>query len=242
MMESASALRAQWSTCSRRRAHAAGDADAAGRTLWGKAAGQRRRHDWSYAEARDAAARFAGTLRAAGIRPGDRVAIICSNRIEFLEVMLGCAWLGAVAVPINVASRGPQLQHILSNCGARLLVIEAAHADNLAMLDADALAVEAIWMIGGACRLTLGKRGRVRCRAVARRIAAAPVEPGDLGLILYTSGTTGPSKGVCCPHAQYFWWARQHRRRCCKSATATCSAPACRCSTPTRSTPSTRRC
>ena len=91
---------------------------------------------WTYADARDAAARFAGALHAAGIGRGDRVAIICSNRIEFLEIVLGCAWLGAVAVPINVASRGPQLQHILSNCGARLLVIEAAYADNLALLDA----------------------------------------------------------------------------------------------------------
>jgi carnitine-CoA ligase len=80
----------------------------------------------SYAETRDAAARFAGSLREAGIKPGDRVAVICSNRIEFLEIVLGCSWLGAVAVPINVASRGPQLQHILSNCGARLLVMEAA--------------------------------------------------------------------------------------------------------------------
>src|SRR6266705_6104744 len=103
---------------------------------------------WTYADTCEAAARCAGTLRSAGIQPGDRVAIICSNRIEFLEIVLGCAWLGAIAVPINVASRGPQLQHILSNCGARLLVMETDHAGNLAMLDPGALALEAIWTIG----------------------------------------------------------------------------------------------
>ena len=37
-------------------------------------------------------------------------------------------------------------------------------------------------------------------------IAAAPVSPGDTLAIIYTSGTTGPSKGVMCPHAQYYWW------------------------------------
>ena len=163
---------------------------------------------WSYADARDAAARFAATLRDAGIKAGDRVAVICSNRIEFLEILFGCAWLGAVAVPINVASRGPQLQHILSNCGARLLVLEDVHADNLALLDASQLAVEAdladrrpkpISSFGNAAVTPMPRGGE--------RIAAAAVQPGDLGLILYTSGTTGPSKGVCCPHAQYFWWA-----------------------------------
>src|SRR5436190_18762999 len=51
---------------------------------------------WSYAEACDAAACFAATLRDAGIKAGDRVAVLCSNRIEFLEILLGCAWLGAV--------------------------------------------------------------------------------------------------------------------------------------------------
>src|SRR6266487_4556887 len=55
------------------------------------------RTTWTYAETYEAAARCAGTLRSAGIQPGDRGAIICSNRIEFLEIVLGCAWLGAAA-------------------------------------------------------------------------------------------------------------------------------------------------
>jgi crotonobetaine/carnitine-CoA ligase len=49
---------------------------------------------WTYAQARTVAARFAGTLSAAGIKPGDRVAVMCSNRAEFMQVYLGCAWLG----------------------------------------------------------------------------------------------------------------------------------------------------
>src|SRR5437016_2827354 len=54
---------------------------------------------WTYGETAAEAARVAGLLREAGIKPGDRVAIICGNRIEFLGVMLGCLWLGAVGVP-----------------------------------------------------------------------------------------------------------------------------------------------
>lgn len=166
-------------------------------------------HDttWTYADACEAAARFAGTMQFAGIQHGDRVAIICSNRIEFFEVVLGCAWLGAIAVPINVASRGPQLQHILSNCDARLLVMEAAYAENLTMLNPRELAIETIWLIGATADVRIGDIGSASLPRGGERIAAAPVQPGDLSLILYTSGTTGPSKGVCCPQAQYFWWA-----------------------------------
>jgi crotonobetaine/carnitine-CoA ligase len=162
---------------------------------------------WTYADTCEAAARCAGTLRSAGIQPGDRVAIICSNRIEFLEIVLGCAWLGAIAVPVNVASRGPQLQHILSNCAARLLVMEAAYAENLAFLHPPELAIEAIWLIDATTDVHIGDAVSISLPRGSEPIAAAPVRPGDPALILYTSGTTGPSKGVCCPQAQYFWWA-----------------------------------
>ena len=49
--------------------------------------------------------RWAALLAAHGVRRGDRVALMAGNRIEFLSVVLGCGWLGAVAVPINTASR-----------------------------------------------------------------------------------------------------------------------------------------
>jgi crotonobetaine/carnitine-CoA ligase len=57
----------------------------------------------TYRQALDLAARSASALANAGVAPGDRVALMCGNRLEFLAVYLGCAWLGAIAVPINIA-------------------------------------------------------------------------------------------------------------------------------------------
>src|SRR5882757_18318 len=55
---------------------------------------------WSFTEVPEVAARAAGRLRSAGIGAGDRVALMCSNRPEFIAILLGCGWLGAVLVPI----------------------------------------------------------------------------------------------------------------------------------------------
>src|SRR5579864_5202954 len=80
---------------------------------------------WTYAGAREIAARYAGILIGAGIAPGDRVALLCSNRPELLRLVLGCAWAGAASVPLNAAVRGFTLQHMLNNSGAKILAIEA---------------------------------------------------------------------------------------------------------------------
>src|SRR5262249_59001120 len=79
---------------------------------------------------------------------GDHVAVSCGNRAELLEVYLGCGWIGAVTVPINVASRGAQLAHILANSQAKLLVLQAEFADALNGLQADLPSLRAIWLIG----------------------------------------------------------------------------------------------
>jgi carnitine-CoA ligase len=154
----------------------------------------------SFAEAPEFAARSAARLREAGIRAGDRVALICGNRAEFIEILLGCGWLGAVLVPINVASRGAQLRHVLANSGARLLIVEKDLVGSLSHVDLPTLPVETLWLIGAP--------GDPHAMPALGSTTAepAPLGPGDPFAILYTSGTTGPSKGVICPHAQYFWW------------------------------------
>jgi crotonobetaine/carnitine-CoA ligase len=198
---------------------------------------------WTYAGARDIAARYAGVLIGAGIAPGDRVALLCGNRPELLRLVLGCAWAGAVSVPLNAAVRGFTLQHMLNNSGAKILAIEADLLPALDTIDLKALPLTRIWIIGEpaapprvsavsspakagdpvttALRITgfPAFAGNDRTASEGREAvaieplpppgddapAAAP-GPGDLFAILYTSGTTGLSKGVCCPHAQYFWW------------------------------------
>src|SRR5207244_11009790 len=81
---------------------------------------------WSFTEAAAIAAASAARLMRAGVQAGDRVALMCSNRPEFLEIYLGCAWMGAVTLPINTALRGIQLGHILRNSRPKLLAIEPA--------------------------------------------------------------------------------------------------------------------
>lgn len=146
----------------------------------------------SFAALRDAAAVQAGALAEAGVERGDRVVFLSENRLELLELWLGCAWLGAVLVPVNTALRGMQLEHVLANAAAKALAAEPHLLERLELVETRP---PLLWTIGE----TLPRRGDA--------LPAAPVRPGDAAAILYTSGTTGPSKGVVCPHAQWYWWA-----------------------------------
>ncbi|TDY15806.1 crotonobetaine/carnitine-CoA ligase [Paraburkholderia sp. BL6665CI2N2] len=164
---------------------------------------------WTGAEALDIAARRAGSLAAHGVGRGDRVALLCTNRSEFMEIVLGCAWLGAIAVPINTASRGLQLEHILRNSGARLVVAEGHLVDAVFALDPGVLPVESVWLIGETQSAAPAHGVRfVLLPPLGEPAAVAELADSDPFAILYTSGTSGLSKGVICTHAQFYWWGK----------------------------------
>jgi crotonobetaine/carnitine-CoA ligase len=153
---------------------------------------------WSYAETRARTRRAAAAFQQLGVRQGEHVVSWLPNGPDALLTWFGLNYLGAVYVPINTAYRGNLLAHVLANSDARLLV---AHADLAERLhDVDRAALEAIVPVGGAAPAVPGLRACDARLLHENRFELAPperpIEPWDTHAILYTSGTTGPSKGV----------------------------------------------
>jgi crotonobetaine/carnitine-CoA ligase len=159
----------------------------------------------SFREQRDLAASWAGRLAAEGLAAGDAIAIMSENRAEVLDLWLGAAWLGAVAVPVNTAARGSQLAHVLRDSGARIFVVAAEAVGALEHVDDDLPSLERIWVLDDGRDEWRG-RPLETIPGPADPLARRAVRPGDTTAILYTSGTTGPPKGVLCPQAQWYWW------------------------------------
>jgi crotonobetaine/carnitine-CoA ligase len=149
-----------------------------------------------------ASLRVAAALRAWGIQPGERAAIMMSNSPEFLDAWFGVSRSGAIEVAVHSAYRGSLLEHILGESGARILFCDAEFVPRLAGLTLPAL--ERI-VVHGEPESPAPNGVELSTLAEAmqdRPVGDLPAIGGsDASCILYTSGTTGPSKGVVLPHS-----------------------------------------
>jgi carnitine-CoA ligase len=158
----------------------------------------------SFADVDVAADRYANGFAAEGVARGDHVAVMLPNCPEFVPVIVALARLGAVAVPVNTAYRGELLRHVLDSADVSTLLIDAEYADRLpAVLPTVPDPIRVIVRGQEPSLAVLGDGAIPMSRLLAH--GAEPVPSGarfsDLQAIMYTSGTTGRSKGAMVPHA-----------------------------------------
>lgn len=143
----------------------------------------------SYAQLEERACRAAGLLAARGVGSGDRVAILCRNRVEFFELLFACAKLAAVLTPLNWRMPAAELRPLLSDARPRLLFYGVEDAEVAAELPGDGMAPIALDGRGGGTYCALRDASPV---LTGRR--RWPVD--ECWYLLYTSGTTGKPKAV----------------------------------------------
>jgi crotonobetaine/carnitine-CoA ligase len=174
---------------------------------------------YTYAGVRDMAYRAAGSLRRAGIGPGDRVALLMENCPEHIFMWLGGALVGSVHVPINAANRGEFLRHQLDNAQARAILCDQQLLPRLVELLHSLPSLETVVVREQPDAEPI--RGLKVAATLAQFLDGRPEAPtregrpdaGDISSIFYTSGTTGPSKGAALSH-NYLVFASRENWRC----------------------------
>jgi len=136
----------------------------------------------TYGELDEGAARAAGALEAAGVRPGDRVVVSADNGPAFLRAWFGALYAGATVVPVPVTSAAPEIARRATHARARLALVDEPRRPRMAEVGLRTLDVDALD----------GER---------RDLVDSP---NGLAMVLYTSGTTGSPKGAAITHGSLF--------------------------------------
>src|SRR5215475_13130430 len=175
---------------------------------------------FSYAETELQANQLAHGMQRWGVSRGSRVAAILDNSPQYIMSLFAIAKLGALNVPINTAARGQLLEYFLADCECTHVIVQEDYVDTLLEAWGGIFKVPTVVM----------RMSNVPANPLTRDLPAwtdlladglpnrekslgITVRASDPWLILYTSGTTGPSKGSVCPHAQSLTIGRTQSQR-----------------------------
>lgn len=161
---------------------------------------------WTYAETLERTIRTAHALAGLGVKQGDRVMVWMPNCAEALRVWFGLNYLGATFVPMNISYRGSLLSHAAQLSEARLAIVHAGlapHLDDVSLGQIE----EVVVLMGHAAEID-GLRVHEAEALESDRTdpipLPEPITPWDLQSIIFTSGTTGKSKGVLSSYCHLY--------------------------------------
>lgn len=162
----------------------------------------------THGEVHAASLRWAAALARLGVRRGDNVLTMVPNQVEAYEIWLGLSWLGAVDVGLNINYRGRMLRYTADTAKARLFIIAERFLDRLAAVANEIPTTEtivvpdALYDIKGFPQTTVN---RPKLFEDVREIPSLHTpEAWDTACIIWTSGTTGPSKAVLVPWGEFY--------------------------------------
>lgn len=151
---------------------------------------------FTYAELDARTDRLVAALAGMGIAKGDRVALLAPNCAEYFELQFACGRLGAIMLPLNWRLTVPELEYILGDSSPKLLIHDREFAKQAAALSKSRLEIDHD-RPDSAYEQALAKVGKTP--------APVPLDHDDIGMVMYTSGTTGHPKGAIITHGMVFW-------------------------------------
>lgn len=159
--------------------------------------------DLTYGEVHERSLAIAAGLFDEGVRSGDVVPVLVPNSQEFVLVWFALASLGVLACLVNTAFRGPALAAALGRTGARTLVLHPSCAAAVGEVIGSMPELRTVVDVGGDCASSLPTVRHVALGDIeqpGRRPAPSPHLPSDPLMVMFTSGSTGPSKGCVLSH------------------------------------------
>jgi crotonobetaine/carnitine-CoA ligase len=153
---------------------------------------------------------WAGSFRSLGVSSGETVLVMLETSAAAVCAWLGAARLKAIAVPVNTQYRGDMLRYIVNDADARVMVVSAQFVPVVAEVSASCPALKVLVVVEDGSSDAVSAAGPRSIGSADFLAAAASVgdlpmpAPHDIATVVYTSGTTGASKGVMMPWAQMY--------------------------------------